>query len=92
MKAEARRCAGHFRAEYADTMCRIGEVLLSFSSATLTLITFGTTYWIQAAKKEDEPLFHGGLWQNCSISDTVDCQRLAISGPGKCTPLGKPAI
>ena len=83
MKREARRCAEHFRVEYADTMCRIGEVLLSFSGGTTTLITFGTAFWIQATKQEEtEPVFHSGLWQNCTISQTIECTRLPVSGPG----------
>ena len=83
MKREARRCADHFKAEYADTMCRIGEVLLSFSSATLTLITFGTAYWLQAKKQDQVELaYHNGLWQNCTIADTTDCHKISISGPG----------
>ncbi len=92
MKAEATRCARHFRAEYADTMCRIGEVLLSISSATLTLITFGTAYWVEATKEnENDLVYHAGLWQNCSISDTVSCKRRPISGQGNvCSQLELP--
>lgn len=86
VRREAVRCVDIYKAEYAENMCRVGEVLLSFSSGILTLVTFGTGFWLQAKKSisgESVPTFHYGLWQNCSISGgTTSCTTIPLNGPG----------
>ena len=92
MRNEARRCVDTFKTEYSDTVCRIGEVLLSFGSGILTVVTFGTSFWLQATDKKDSTsLFHHGLWQNCS-SETGDsvCNTLPLSGDSKSSHFGYP--
>ena len=84
MRREARRCTDTFKEEYADNMCRIGEVLLSFTSGILTLVTFGTGFWLQAKKHTGKGFaYHLGLWQNCTVSVTSVCENISLSGPGK---------
>ena len=88
-RSEAMKCAAYFRSEYADTLCRTGEVLLSFSSGILTVVTFGTAYWLQAVsegvdEKTTVNRYHYGLWQNCtsSLSSTA-CENLPLTGASK---------
>ena len=83
LRKEARLCADHFREEYADTMCRVGEVLLSFTCGVLTLVTFGTSFWLQAEIQAGEGVgYHFGLWQNCTISATSVCEGVSYSSAG----------
>lgn len=83
-KAGAKKCVDNFQAEYADTVCRVGEVLLSFSSGILTVVTFGTGFWLQSRDEGSSPLYHFGLWQNCSYG-VVDggCKTLPLNGPSE---------
>lgn len=88
IRREVRRCGGTFREEYADNMCRVGEVLLSFTSGILTLVTFGTGFWLLAKRHTVEGVayhdgYHLGLWQNCTISVTSVCENISLSGPGR---------
>lgn len=89
MRNEARRCLDTFKSEYADTFCRIGEVLLSFASGILTVVTFGTGFWLQATfqgtSQESPPVnsYHFGLWQNCSALATSDCSTIPLKGPSE---------
>lgn len=89
MRNEARRFVDNFKSEYADTLCRVGEVMLSFTSGILTLVTFGTAYWLQVTSNSTNPkdpvvkLFHHGLWQNCTDSATSSCKALPLSGPSE---------
>ena len=83
---EARKCWARFVAEYSDALCRVGEVLLAFSSGVLTFATFGTAYWIEEEVNDDggaNSLRHSGLWQNCSSLDN-NCHTLSLSGPRTC--------
>ena len=81
LRNETRRCLGIFKTEYADTCCRIGEVLLAFSSGLLTVATFGTSFWLEAKDKDNS--YHQGLWQNCSDFSTNGCRTLPLNGPSK---------
>ena len=81
-RAEVKRCLSVFKSEYADTYCRVGEVLLSFFSGVLTIVTFGTAYWQEARPEEalsSDCRFHSGLWQICN---TESCNTLP-SGPSQ---------
>lgn len=72
--------------EYADTFCRLGEVLLSFSSGVLLLVTFGSSYWMEHAQDQS----HSGLWQKCA----QDCHSLPLitsaNAPGECCGIISP--
>lgn len=84
MRNEAKRCMESFKEEYSDTVCRVGEVLLSFASGILTVVTFGTSYWLVSSTDEGTSKFHMGLWQNCTSADsTGSCQTLPLSGSSK---------
>ena len=83
MRAEAKRCVENFKSEYADTFCRIGEVLLSFSSGILTVVTFGTSFWLKTTTEKGN-VYHSGLWQNCTVSlSGSNCNTLGLTGPGE---------
>lgn len=80
----AKRCLDNCQAEYGDTVCRVGEVLLAFSSGILTVVTFGTGYWLQSRTVSDSgPLYHYGLWQNCSSLKVESCTTIPLNGPSK---------
>ena len=82
--AEARKCWARFVSEYSDALCRIGEVLLAFSSGVLTFATFGTAYWQESAGDDSsnpEAMRHSGLWQNCSKLG-ASCSTIPLTGPG----------
>ena len=70
--------------EFTDSLCRLGEVLLAFSSGVLTMVTFGTPYWMvrepQTSNDADEVSYHLGLWQNCTVLDTKVCTGLPLRG------------
>ena len=83
--AEAKKCWARFVSEYSDVFCRLGEVLLAFSSGVLTFATFGTAYWIEEEVSDTSTpgaRRHSGLWQNCSSLDTT-CHSIPLSGPSK---------
>ncbi len=83
-RREAKGFLDHFKSEYADTLCRIGEVLLSFSSGVLTVVTFGTAFWLQGiASKEEQSSYHSGLWQHCPTGTDSVCKTLPLSGPSE---------
>lgn len=77
----AKRCADSCNHEYTDSLCRLAEVLLAFASGVLTMVTFGTPYWLERGSEvgdtKDEH-YHLGLWQNCT---TVGCTGLPMKGP-----------
>lgn len=82
---EAKKCWARFVSEYSDALCRLGEVLLAFSSGVLTFATFGTAYWIEeelSDKAAPGAKRHSGLWQNCTTLDTT-CHSMPLSGPSK---------
>ena len=81
-RAEVKRCLSVFKSEYADTCCRVGEVLLSFFSGVLTIVTFGTAFWKEARPDalSSDCRFHSGLWQTCN---TESCKTLLLSGPSQ---------
>ena len=83
----ARRCVDNCQTEYGDTVCRVAEVLLAFSSGILTVVTFGTGYWLQSRTiSDDGPHYHSGLWQNCSSVVGGGCKTIPLNGPSKiCT-------
>lgn len=88
VKTEAKKCVDSFKTEYADTVCRVGEVLLAFSSGILTVVTFGTGFWLQSKSiSGKDHTYHFGLWQNCSdqIVDTDEggCSTLPLKGPSE---------
>jgi hypothetical protein len=88
VKKSTGKCVDSFHTEYGDTVCRVGEVLLAFSSGILTVVTFGTGFWLQSKSVSDDDdslLYHFGLWQNCS-SKVVEggCVILPLNGPSKC--------
>ena len=68
--------------EFTDSLCRLGEVLLAFSSGVLTMVTFGTPYWMvrepATSNSPDEVSYHLGLWQNCTVVDTSVCSGLPL--------------
>ena len=86
VRTEARRCLDKFKLEYADTLCRVGEVLLSFSSGILTVVTFGTAFWLQATVNKSDPEmvgYHQGLWQNCTNPIGPNgCETISLNAPG----------
>ena len=80
----ARRLAD---SETAEACCRLWEVALAFSNGVLTLVAFGTPYWVERLTQSDagaeERAFHEGLWQKCpSDSSIVDCKVLPLVMPG----------
>ena len=87
-KRRSRSCCEY---EFTDSLCRLGEVLLAFSSGVLTMVTFGTPYWMVREPEEGEAaagetVYHLGLWQNCTVVDTSVCHGLPLSAasvPGR---------
>ena len=67
--------------EYGETFCRLGEVLLAFSSGVLTLVAFGTSHWLEPpAVSVTDAVPHSGLWQTCT--DDV-CTTIPLSAPSE---------
>ena len=70
--------------ELTDSLCRLGEVLLAFSSGVLTMVTFGTPYWLarepETSNDAEQAAYHLGLWQNCTVVDTKVCIGLPLRG------------
>lgn len=85
VKTEAKKCVDSFKTEYADTVCRVGEVLLAFFSGILTVVTFGTGFWLESKSVSGkDPTFHFGLWQNCSsVTELGGCTTLPLKGPSE---------
>jgi len=76
----AKRCADSCNYEYTDSLCRLAEVLLAFASGVLTMVTFGTPYWLERGSEvSDTDHYHLGLWQNCTILG--GCTRMPMKGP-----------
>lgn len=73
--------------ECTDSLCRLGEILLAFASGVLTMVTFGTPYWLEKLSEAadlDSEEFHQGLWQRCTFLES--CKSLpvrATSVPGE---------
>lgn len=83
----ARRWVDSCRREHAESCCRLWEVTLAFSNGVLTLVAFGTPYWVeyeaQSQADAQQRTFHEGLWQRCpSDSSAVDCVVLPINVAG----------
>lgn len=92
MKTEAKKFVNNFKTEYADTVCRVGEVLLAFSNGILTVVTFGTGFWLQSKSVSGkDATYHFGLWQNCSDqivgADDSGCNTLPLKGPSELAAL-----
>lgn len=66
--------AKNWWAEHSQALCRLGEVLLAFASGVLTIVSFGSPFWIE---NEQGTLDHEGLWQECQAN------------PAKCNPLSQ---
>ena len=85
MATRSKRCVEY---EFTDSLCRLGEVLLAFASGVLTMVTFGTPYWM--VKEPDvnnvaEKAYHLGLWQNCTVLES--CRVLPLKAahvPSEC--------
>lgn len=81
MATSRRSCCEY---EFTDSLCRLGEVLLAFSSGVLTMVTFGTPYWLvrepETSNDEDLVAYHFGLWQNCTVVDARVCSGLPLKG------------
>jgi len=77
----AKRCADSCNYEYTDSLCRLAEVFLAFASGVLTMVTFGTPYWLERGSEvgSDTDHYHLGLWQNCTILG--GCTRMPMKGP-----------
>lgn len=76
MAGGSNRCVEY---EVTDSLCRLGEVLLAFASGVLTMVTFGTPYWmVKDASPSNgvETAYHLGLWQNCTLMDA--CRGLPL--------------
>ena len=74
----AKRCVEY---EITDSICRLGEVLLAFASGLLTMVTFGTPYWMvhePEASHLAQEAYHLGLWQNCTFLGS--CRTLPLQG------------
>ena len=88
--AEARKCWARFVSEYSDALCRLGEVLLAFSSGVLTFVTFGTAFWLEESYGDGASATlqrrHSGLWQNCTVKPVTEdgCRAISLSGPSTC--------
>ena len=64
-------------AEHSQTLCRLGEVFLAFASGVLTVVSFGSPFWIENGTSVD----HQGLWQECQITPDASCKPLSdVSG------------
>lgn len=75
--------------EFTDSLCRLAEVLLAFTNGVLTMLTFGTPYWMvrePEATDSDQTVYHLGLWQNCTVLDSCHGLPLkAASVPSECS-------
>ena len=69
------RAAKNWWAEHSQTLCRLGEVFLAFGSGVLTIVSFGSPFWIEGGKDFD----HQGLWQECQSSPEAKCSSLDLS-------------
>ena len=82
MAANNKRSRSCCEYEFTDSLCRLGEVLLAFSSGVLTMVTFGTPFWMvrepEASNSADVVAYHMGLWQNCTVIDTSVCRGLPL--------------
>lgn len=65
-------CWGTFKREYLAHLLRLGELVLSFAIGTMTLISYGTQFWVETAD------YHQGLWINCSTKPNVPCETLPL--------------
>ena len=68
--------------EFTESLCRLGEVLLAFASGVLTMVTFGTPYWmvkVPEAANSDEKIYHLGLWQNCTVLESCEILPLKVA-------------
>ena len=76
MAGGSKRCVEY---EVTDSLCRLGEVLLAFASGVLTMVTFGTPFWMvkePSTSSLDGTAYHLGLWQNCTVMDA--CRGLPL--------------
>ena len=67
--------AKNWWAEHSQTLCRLGEVFLAFGSGVLTIVSFGSPFWIEGGETFD----HVGLWQECRSSPEAKCSPLELS-------------
>lgn len=65
-------CWGAFKREYLPHLLRLGELVLSFAIGTITLISYGTQFWVETAD------YHQGLWIKCSTKPNVPCETLPL--------------
>lgn len=82
-EGSCQECWNSCQEEYGDTLCRLGEVLLAFTSGFVTLVNFGTPYWLQKdydIKQGEADSFHYGLWQNCTRS--AGCDTIPLNAEG----------
>lgn len=73
-------CWGTFKREYLAHLLRVGELILSFAIGTITLICYGTQFWVETAD------YRQGLWIKCSTKPNVPCETLPLvvdQGKGK---------
>ena len=63
-------CWAKFKREQLGHLLRLGELILSFAIGTITLISYGTQFWVET------PDYHHGLWINCSAKPEVPCAAL----------------
>ena len=66
--------AKNWWAEHSQALCRLGEIFLAFSSGVLTVVSFGSPFWIE---NETSQIDHEGLWQECRTTPTAHCSSLS---------------
>lgn len=65
-------CWRMFKREQLAHLLRIGELILSFAIGTITLISYGTQFWVETAD------YRHGLWINCSTKPGEPCKTLPL--------------
>lgn len=65
-------CWAKFKREQLSHLLRVGELILSFAIGTITLISYGTQFWVETAD------YRHGLWINCSTKPNVPCVTLPL--------------
>ena len=86
MATQKEKWWGTCKREYLDTLFRLGEVLLAFSSGVMMVVAFGTPYWVEQSfpsgrgkggEVQENNLYHSGLWQNCT--PTIGCESIGLN-------------